>query len=195
MKKSNELLSTPLTPQELHDQRTRTNNAVDQLLGNQVYTRIDNIQDQEPTALSDNPYQLGIGEQSGIIVEASGAEYIGVPGTIINPTIEDNTGDTTGRTVAVRINPSITTVRFSNMTFNGRVHVSEAGQPGGTTLFTNCVFNQIVKGSGVCIFIGCVFKGTPTSTDTGLPSYVIGCNRLNGGAYAVGTIVIAEIVG
>jgi len=202
MKKSNELLNTPQTPQELHDQRTRTNDAVEQILGNKIYTKIDDLRDNI-LASSDNPYQLGRGRHAGIRHVTDGDVYIGTAGTIIDPSIISSNVLITPNIISQRIGSLYVKANssYSNMRFTGVVTIGSLSNLTTTPvsgIFTNCVFDGPVQVQGFGIFMGCRFNygaGYGPLVRLGVAGnvYIMGC--LNTSGQVVVAVPVANIFG
>tara|TARA_R110000824_G_scaffold23494_3_gene84113 strand:+ start:345 stop:902 length:558 start_codon:yes stop_codon:yes gene_type:complete len=177
-----ELVDTPLNAQELHDQKTRNNRTFQENQSNVITT----IDDAESIALkvTGNNYNYAEGVHAALAITKDDAYIDGVPGTSLDAN-EDGTSSS--------FTPLTTngTIRYNNVTFDGTITVAD-----GTAIFTNCIFNGTVSGGLPvrCIFIGCVFRATPDSTDidSGVLNFVIGCSRQNAGTHATALTIIAE---
>lgn len=158
----NELINTPLTPQALHDQKTRNNISMQNNESNIITT----IDDAASIALkvTRNNYNYSPGAHAALSIDKDDAFVGGTPGTVLE-----------GSTIDI-VHPGAVT-RYDNVEFQGEVSLGEQG----TVIFTNCVFHEVVTGGPLVRthFIGCVFRGQPNSTTlaNAAGTLVIGCSR------------------
>ena len=196
---SNEMISTPQDSQELHDQKSRNNNSI-QNSHVDLTTPQQNFSSGQQR-ISKNSGTISAGEHNGLIITKADTTYIGLGIPTINPTINFGipTAELPNRPTALHIYDDID-CRFSNMRFGGKVYQGNTySTHAGTTIFENCIFEEQALIYGKAHFIGCTFMPPGTggravfNNSLAANVYIIGCSRLNGSIYAgAGVTVIAE---
>jgi hypothetical protein len=200
---SNEMISTPQDSQELHDQKSRNNNSI-QNSHVDLTTPQQNFSSGQQR-ISKNSGTISAGEHNGLIITKADTTYIGLGVPTINPTINFGlpTAAIPNRPTALHIYDDID-CRFTNMRFGGRVYQGNSPLATvahtGTVIFQNCIFEEPIIIAGKAHFIGCTFQPTGSgqiavANNSGVAAnvYIIGCSRLNGSLYGgAGVTVIAE---
>lgn len=195
---SNEMISTPTDSQELHDQKARQNNTIQNSHVN-LTSPTDNASTNQK--ISGNSSTLSAGEHSGIVINKNDTTFIGLGLPTIKATVDFGipTLALPNRPTSVLIYDDVN-CRISNVRFKGKVYQGNSyAQHRGTVIFENCIFEETANIYGKAHFIGCTFIPVETgdravfNASVAANVYIIGCSRLNGAIYAgAGVTVIAE---
>lgn len=189
-RKNREMLSTAESAQQLFDQTTRQDSLY-QVLNSNVQTTIDNPS-TDIQKNTDNTINLDSGDRNGLIITTS-TTIVGTSGTKMLSTVRNQQDR---RTASLLIQTDNIVVHVSNVHFVGSVNIFSpsgvvADMP--TAIFRNCIFDEGVACSGKVHYIGCEFRGAPSTTATSgaANNIIIGCSN-KGGIHVGAHTIIAE---
>ena len=192
-----EMLSTPGTAQELHDQASRNilSSTFNQF---NLITDVDNPQ-TDISSIRNNVLTFSGGIHGGLVIDRPNTTILGMGNVIFAPSIleTDINNIEIGNTISLSVEAD---AKISNVRFEGKVFIGAEGvatNTGPTAIFENCIFEEEVHiGFGILLatavtpikwgkahFIGCVFNGQPTALFNEVLNtncLVIGCSRKGG---------------